>query len=476
MDRTSSTAPDATSRPWELPIALDRAAAAPLRRQLAEQLRAAIRAGRLPAGSALPSTRDLAEQLGVSRGIVLDAYGQIAAEGDIELRTRARPVVRRVAGARAHPPAREPLPARYDLVAGAPDLSLFPRRDWLRAVRHALATVPDAGLDYDREPRGGVALRAALAAYLARVRGVASTPDQLLVTHGFKHGLDLVCRVLARRGARAVAVEDPSYDGTWDAIRGNGLTVVPVPVDGDGLLVDELARRAVDAVVVTPAHQFPSGVVLAPGRRRSLIDWAAATGGLILEDDYDAEYRYDRSPIETLQGVAPTHTVYLATASKTLAPALRLGWLAAPEGLAEELAQARRASGGGSRAIDEHAYAWLLGSGAIDRHLRRTRAVYAERREVLGAAVAERFAAAPRSAPRAGLHMVLPLGAGADDAAVVRRAAARNVRIRSLASYRLARAPSPPALVLGYGRLPVASIAPALDALAAAAGASGPVA
>jgi GntR family transcriptional regulator / MocR family aminotransferase len=163
MDRTSSTAPDATSRPWELPIALDRAAAAPLRRQLAEQLRAAIRAGRLPAGAALPSTRDLAEQLGVSRGIVLDAYGQIAAEGDIELRTRARPVVRRVAGARPHPPAREPPPARYDLVAGAPDLSLFPRRDWLRAVRHALADVPDAGLDYDREPRGGVALRAALA-------------------------------------------------------------------------------------------------------------------------------------------------------------------------------------------------------------------------------------------------------------------------------------------------------------------------
>ena len=465
MDRSSSTASDATSRPWELLIALDRSAAIPMRRQLAEHLRSAIRAGRLPAGAPLPSTRDLAGQLGVSRGIVLDAYGQLAAEGEIELRPRARPVVRRVARTDPGVPVEPALP-RYDLVAGAPDLSLFPRRDWLRAVRHALATIPDSALDYDRDARGGVALRVALAAYLGRVRGVASTPDRLLVTHGFKHGLDLVCRVLARRGAQAVAVEDPSYDGAWEAIRRSGLAVVPIPVDDDGLVVDELERRPVDAVVVTPAHQFPTGVTLAPARRRRLIEWASATGGLILEDDYDAEYRYDRSPVATLQGIAPRHTVYLATASKTLAPALRLGWLAAPEELAEELAAARSASGSGSRAIDEHAYAWLLESGAIDRHLRRTRAVYQERREVLGAAIARHFAEAPRSTPRAGLHTVLPLPAGVDDGAVVRRAAAGNVRIRSLASYRLASEPLPPALVLGYGRLPASSIAPALAILA----------
>ena len=307
----------------------------------------------------------LAEALGVSRGVVSEAYAQIAAEGWIEVRHGAAPVVRAVpaaptaatgdAPAAASPPAAAPRRApRLDLTATAPDLSAFPRRAWSAALRHVLATMPDAALDYG-EPHGDAELRAELAAYLVRVRGVA--PAELVVTGGYTQGLWLTCRALAARGATRVAVEDPSLDDSWATIRSAGLEVVGVPVDEHGIVPDDLDA---DAVLVTPAHQFPTGAVLAPERRRALLAW----GGIVIEDDYDSEYRYDRAPIGTLQRLAPDRVVYLGTASKTLAPALRLGWLLAPPALADAIAQER----------------WAVDSGGAGDRRTRLRAAARDRR------------------------------------------------------------------------------------------------
>jgi len=440
----------------------------PLRHQLAQRLRAAVADGRLPAGTALPSSRALAAQLAVSRGVVSDAYEQLAAEGFLASRPRARPVVRRAPTTPRGASAPAGPAVRYDLVPGVPDLALFPRRAWQQAVRRAVASCSDAALDYDRTGRGTPALRTALAAYLARTRGLAADPERLVTTSGFRQGLDLACRLLAARGGRAIAVEDPSYDGQWETIRRHGLRVAPVPTDEDGIDVGALAATRADAVVVTPAHQFPTGVLLAPGRRAALRDWAHATGALILEDDYDAEYRDDRTAVGALQALAPEHTLHLGSASKILAPALRLGWVVAPRALAAELAAARRAADGGARALDEHALAHLLETGGVDRHLRRARAAYRERRAALAAAVAEHLPAARLAARDAGLHAVLELPPRTDADAAAAAAARLGVRVRSLGSYRLTAPRSAPALVLGYGRLPAPSLAAAVALLARA--------
>jgi GntR family transcriptional regulator/MocR family aminotransferase len=509
----------------ELFAPLDRAAPTPLRAQLEDAICAAITGGGAPAGTRLPASRVLAEALGVSRGVVSEAYAQIAAEGWIEVRHGAAPVVRDVpaaphtaaapdggaplaggapgplagaapagaaaslagaartgaagplagaasAGAAGPLPgaasvgAAGPLPGaasagaagplgvaaspapRLDLTATAPDLSAFPRRAWSAAIRHVLATMPDAALDYG-EPHGDSELRAELAAYLVRVRGVA--PAELVVTGGYTQGLWLTCRALAARGATRVAVEDPSLDDSWATIRSAGLEVVGVPVDEHGIVPDGLDA---DAVLVTPAHQFPTGAVLAPERRRALLAW----GGIVIEDDYDSEYRYDRAPIGTLQRLAPDRVVYLGTASKTLAPALRLGWLLAPPALADAIALERWAVDSGGAAIAARAYARLLATGEVDRHLRRTRREYRERRDRLVAALADRLPSCRVDGVAAGLHLLLRLPAGTDERAVVDALAERRIRIRGVASYRLTPRPDAPALVIGYGRIPLAAI------------------
>ena len=443
----------------ELFAPLDRESPAPLRAQLEDAICAAITGGGAPAGTRLPASRVLAEALGVSRGVVSEAYAQIAAEGWIEIRHGAAPVVRATGvaseadGIAPAPP--DPAP-RLDLTATAPDLSAFPRRAWSAALRHVLATMPDAALDYG-EPHGDPELRAELAAYLVRVRGVA--PASLVVTGGYTQGLWLTCRALAARGARRVAVEDPSLDDSWATIRSAGLEVVGVPVDEHGIDPGSLDA---DAVLVTPAHQFPTGAVLAPERRRALLAW----GGIVIEDDYDSEYRYDRAPIGTLQRLAPDRVVYLGTASKTLAPALRLGWLLAPPALAEAIAHERWAVDSGGAAIAARAYARLLATGEVDRHLRRTRREYRERRDRLVAALLERLPACEVAGVAAGLHLLLRLPAGTDERAVVDTLAARRIRIRGLGSYRLTPRIDDPALVLGYGRIPLASIDAAVAALA----------
>ena len=288
-----------------------------------------------------------------------------------------------------------------------------------------------------------------------RVRGLAAT--DVVLTNGYTQGLWLTCRALAVRGARRVAVEDPSLDDAWRTIGSAGLEVVGLPVDEHGVVLDDLDA---DALLVTPAHQFPTGAVLAPDRRRALLAW----GGIVIEDDYDSEYRYDRAPVGTLQRLAPDRVVYLGTASKTLAPALRLGWLVAPPDLAEAIAHDRWSVDSGGDAVTARAYARLLAGGEVDRHLRRTRREYRERRDRLVAAL-ERHGFEVGGVA-AGLHLLLRLPPGTDEAAVVERLAEQRIRIRGLASYGLS--PHPPALVLGYGRLPLAAIDAAVDQLAAA--------
>lgn len=447
----------------ELFAALDRGAPEPLRAQLEDAICAAITGGGAPPGTRLPATRVLAEALHVSRGVVSEAYAQIAAEGWIETRRGSAPIVRAVPApaTTAHSAsgtsdfAEAP---RLDLTANAPDLSAFPRRAWSAALRRTIATMPDAALDYG-DPQGDPELRAELAAYLVRVRGVVATPAQLAVTGGYTQGLWLTCRALAARGATRIAVEDPSLDDAWHTIRSAGLEVVGLPVDGDGIRVDALHA---DVVLVTPAHQFPTGAVLAPDRRRALLAW----GGIVIEDDYDSEYRYDRAPVGTLQRLAPDRVVYLGTTSKTLAPALRLGWLVAPAELVEAIARERWAVDSGGAAIAARAYARLLATGEVDRHLRRTRRDYRERRDALVTALEARLPQCEIGGVAAGLHLLLRLPPGTDEAAVVKALAERRIRIRGLAGYRLTPVPREPALVVGYGRLPLAAIDAAVEQLA----------
>ena len=410
----------------------------PLRAQLEAAVRDAIAGGGLRAGQRLPASRVLAETLRVSRGVVSEAYAQLAAEGWIEIHRGSAPVVRAGAAERPSPHAAAPPAApRLDLRATAPDLASFPRRAWGAALRRAVATLPDAALDYG-DPAGDPELRAELAAYLVRVRGAAASPDALVVTSGYTHGLWLVCRVLAARGARRIAVEDPSLDDNWATIRSAGLELVPLPVDDDGARVDALGDA--DAALVTPAHQFPTGAVLAPERRRALLEW----GGLVIEDDYDSEYRYDRAPVGTLQRLAPDRVVHLGTASKTLAPALRLGWMLAPPDLAEAVAAERWPIDSGGPAIAERAYARLLSTGEVDRHLRRTRREYRARRDHLVELLEARLPDCRVDGIAAGLHLLLRLPDGADEDAAVAALEERRIRIRGVSGYRLTPRPGSP--------------------------------
>jgi GntR family transcriptional regulator / MocR family aminotransferase len=464
-----------TSRPVDLLLEVRRDAPGTLGAQIEEQLRRAIRDGSLRPGAGVPSTRDLARQLGVSRRIAVDAYAQLAAEGYLVLRQGARPRVSDAAGtgrdrdatATGSGPAPAPAAVRYDFRPSVPDVSRFPREAWLRALRQALAECSDADLGYG-DPRGADVLRDALADHLGRTRGVVADTGRVVVTCGFQQGLDLVCRVLVARGAKRMAFEDPSFSEQREIAARAGLEPVGVPVDGEGLRVDALAATDADAVVVTAAHQHPTGVVLSGERRAALLAWLRDGGRTAIEDDYDAEYRYDRAAVGALQGLDPDHVVYAGSASKTLAPALRLGWLVTPAGLVREIRKAKHLADQQTDRIEQLAFAGFLGRGELDRHLRRMRTAYRARRDALVAALADELPDATVRGIAAGLHATVELRADDDEAAILGEAAERRIAFSTMSAHRIAPDPGPPVLLLGYGQVPEAAIRPGVREIAAA--------
>jgi GntR family transcriptional regulator/MocR family aminotransferase len=374
------------------------------------------------------------------------------------------------AGPDAPPPPGPPAAIRpmiADFRHGVPDLRLAPREDWAWAIREVCRTAPNAAFDYG-DPVGERRLRDVLAAYLRRVRAVAATGDQVIVGNGMAQALGLVLRALAATdGIGTVAFEDPGPAGsTTEQAAAAGLTALPVPVDGDGLDVAALERGGARAVLVTPAHQWPTGVVLAGHRRQELIAWARRRGGVILEDDNDAEFRYDRDPVGSLQGLAPDCVVSLGTVSKSLAPALRLGWLIAPDRLLPALAHAKRIADRGSPGLDQLALATLIESGRYDRHLRRARTEYAARRETLLSALATHAPGLRVTGLAAGFHAVLHLPAGTDERRLIERAGHRGVGLYGLTPMHHTARPAAPGLVLGFGDTPRGAIEAGIAAVA----------
>jgi GntR family transcriptional regulator/MocR family aminotransferase len=443
-----------TSQPLEVLVSVARDDARTLRAQIEDQLRGAIRAGTLRPGTRVPSSRDLARQLGVSRPVVVEAYAQLDAEGYLSIRQGAHP---RVSSAAAVVGAVETEPEvvrrpRFDLRPSAPDLSAFPRTPWLRSLREALASISDAELDYG-DVRGAERLRFALAEYLGRVRGVVADPARVIVTSGYAQGRGLVCRALAAAGAKRIAIEDPSHPEQRAAMTRAGLALVPIGVDDAGLDVERLEAAAVDAVVLTPAHQFPSGAVLAGDRRAALLDWLRRSDAIAIEDDYDAEYRYDRSPVGALQGLEPDRIVYAGTASKILAPALRIGWLVVPEQLADTVIEEKRLADLGTARIEQHALADFLARGELDRHLRRMRGRYRRRRDTLVRALSDVLPEAEIQGISAGLHAAVRLPDTDDEHAIVGGARRRGIELGAIGDYRI-EAAGPPTLLLGYARSP----------------------
>jgi GntR family transcriptional regulator / MocR family aminotransferase len=447
-------------------VVLRRDAQIPLHRQIEASIREAIRAGRLPRGSSLPPSRVLAADLGVSRGVVVEAYQQLTAEGYLAsyaggyTQVAAGPAPA-VAGLRL---ARE-TPPRIDLSYGRADVSSFPRAAWLRAIRGALAGAPNDVFGY-LAGSGVPQLRTAIAGYLNRVRGTVAQPDHMVICTGYAQGIALLVGVLAARGARRLALEDPSSgDDALPAGRAAGLEVVGIPVDRDGIRVDALRASGADAVVLTPSHQWPTGSVLSAENRSAVLRWAAEGGAVVIEDDYDAEYRYDRTPVGALQGLAPDRVVYAGSASKTLAPGLRLGWFVMPEHLAGPMAAAKIAADRGSPALEQLALADLIGKGEFDRHLRRMRPVYRRRRDALLAALARRLPWLEPAGVSAGLHLVTWLPPDLDEAAVVEAAAHAGVGIEGVTPYRISH-PGPGGLIFGYATVNEQAIAEGVDILA----------
>ena len=466
-----------TNLAWDTLLDLGDRHDGPLHARLSGVLREAIRGGRLPAGSALPPSRALSEDLGCSRWVVTEAYAQLAAEGYVAARvgsgTRVRPLDRTGSG---HPPPEAP-PAwapRIDLAPGLPDLRAFPLVRWVSALRSVAATLPYTELGYP-DPAGHPRLRQVLAGYLTRVRGALVDPAHVMVRRGVTDATGWACQALHAAGIGAVAVEDPGWHRLREAAAGAGLRVVPTRVDSHGLRVGDLDRDpAVRAVIVSPTHQFPTGVVLSAERRSALVDWARRVDGLILEDDYDAEFRYDRRPVGTIQGTDPSRVVLLGSLSKTLSPALGIGWLVAPPSWIDPL-RATTGTLAWPSTLDQLTFAAFLEAGSYDRHLRAARKRYRLRRDRLVLALAEHLPDARLLGVAAGLHLVVQLDDAVDCAAVVTRAAASGMRVANLDTYRCRDDVAGPGLVLGYGNLADSQLDEAVVLLATTVAESRPV-
>jgi GntR family transcriptional regulator / MocR family aminotransferase len=445
-------------------IALERERGETLRAALRRTLRDAIRAGALREGVRLPASRVLARHLGVSRGVVSDAYAQLEAEGFLIIESREAPVVAAVSSPLAGRRPSERLTTRaprYDLTPTTPDVTVFPTRRWLAAYDTAARHASLATLDY-RDPRGERGLREVLADRLGRTRGVIADPGQIVVVQGTAQGVDVLLRSLKARGAKRIAVEDPSHTTQHERVHAHALELAAQPVDAHGVVVDGLAA---DALLLTPAHQFPTGCVLSGERRRALLRWAASSDALLIEDDYDAEFRYDREPVRALQGLAPDQVVQLGTVSKTLAPAIRLGWVIAPDGLVDDIERAKRLADDFSPALDQLALARLISSGEYDRQLRRARAIYRRRRDALVSAFAAQLPELRVEGIAAGVHLVLRLPSGCDDNAIVADAAKARILVEPLSRFYV-HAARGFGLVVGYGRLHPASVNDVAKALA----------
>ena len=437
-----------------------------VRAGLERALRDAVRSGRLPPGTRLPSSRVLARDLGIARGTVTQAYEQLVAEGFLTSLPRSGV---RVAPGPAGPPEPGPTLAGtwlppvpgVDLRPGLPDLSLFPRREWLAATRQVLQTAPNSAFGYGAWS-GHEELRATLAEYLGRARGVLTTADHIVVCAGYTHALQIIYRALRQIGASSVAFEDPFIADYPSFSRESGLQVAHVPVDQEGLVTDQLAGQ--DIVIVTPAHQYPLGVTLSPPRRTRLLEWAQRTGAYVVEDDYDGEFRYDRQPVGALQGLAPDRVIYAGTVSKTLAPGLRLAWLAVPTSLIPAFRQSAACDDNHVSVVDQLALARLIQTGDLDRHLRRCRARYRRRRDRLGAAVAERLPRTRLSGIAAGLHAVLYVP-DADEADLCAHLARHEVAVDGLAAYHHRPQAAPSGIVIGYATPPEHAYAAAVSAL-----------
>ncbi|WP_432009935.1 PLP-dependent aminotransferase family protein [Streptomyces cucumeris] len=454
---------------------------------LAERLRLAIADGRLPVGSTLPASRRLAADLGVSRGVVTDAYQRLAEAGHVTGNGRGgTTVVSAPALPRPEPPPAGPppssalfgpappgadifdrlrtTPARIDLSPGLPDLAAFPRAAWLRAERTVLNTLEPSAFGYS-DPSGAPAVRRSIARWLALNRGIRVDADEVMIVAGVSQALSLIAHVLRQDGITGIAVEDPCSLGIRQHLDYWGMDTPPVRVDGDGVCVEELRATGAKAVVLTPAHQFPTGVVLHGERRRQLSRWAE-DGGLIIEDDYDAEHRYDRPPVSALRAALPEHVFYTGSISKLLAPALRLGWLLAPTRYRDDLALAKRNSDLGNAVLPQLVLAELLDSGELERQLRLLRRRHVQRRDVMIKAIADQLPGTVVHGAAAGLHLTLTLAPGVDDVALAAAAFARGVKAHPLSWY--GQRPGRPGIVLGYAASPPGDIVEGIAALGAA--------
>ncbi|MYW66433.1 aminotransferase class I/II-fold pyridoxal phosphate-dependent enzyme [Streptomyces sp. SID8379] len=406
-------------------------------------LRDAVRSGRLAPGTRLPPYRALAADLGVARNTVADAYAELVAEGWLTARQgsgtrvaeRARPP--EPSGGPASPRTAVPVRSRgpvHDLRQGAPDASAFPRAAWATAYRRALNAAPVAAFG-PGDPQGRIELRTALTEYLARSRGVRAEPGRIVICSGFAHALRLLYGEKVLRGP--LAVEEYGLGFHRELLAGAGVRTIPLPVDEHGALVGELGAlgAGVRGVLLTPAHQFPTGGPLHAERRAAVVDWARRRDGLVMEDDYDGEFRYDRKPVGAVQGLDPERVVYVGSVSKSLSPALRLGWMVLPEHLVAEVVAAKGEREGWASALDQLALAEFLSSGAYDRHVRRMRQRYRGRRDLLVAALAERAPWVRVSGIAAGLHAVLRVPSGRERD-VVEAARGRGISVDGLAEFR----------------------------------------
>ncbi|MEV4316851.1 PLP-dependent aminotransferase family protein [Actinocrispum sp. NPDC049592] len=412
------------------------------RKALADAVRKAIRDGRWQPGAVVPSTRALAHDLGIARGTVTRVYSDLAAEGYLESSQGAPTKVATAgAGPEAIPEtayARKPSP-RWNLEPGRPDPSLFPRDLWATAAKRVLQHTPNETFGYG-EPRGSLVLRTTLAAYIGRSRGVIADPARIVVCAGFSQAITVLGKALQDLGITEMAFEDPSFNRFRNLAEASGQQIVGVPVDEHGLRVDQLTSPS---VVVTPAHQAPIGVTMAPNRRTAL----AGSGAIVIEDDYDGEFRYDRHQVGALQALAPERVVYSGTASKSLAPSLRLSWLALPRFLVDPVIAALEATGTHPGVLEQLILADMISTRAYDRHVRRCRAEYRSRRDKVVAALPAHLKPHGISA---GLHLMLPLSREVE-ATVPGIAARHSLAIHTLAAHRMTGADNPNGLIVGYG-------------------------
>ncbi|WP_051763400.1 PLP-dependent aminotransferase family protein [Streptomyces virginiae] len=463
---TPATTPD--PGPGGADLHLELPAEGARRTALAQALRGAVRSGRLAGGTLLPPYRTLAADLGLARNAVADAYAELVAEGWFTARQGSGTrVAEGVATPDAPTATAGPAPdrPRHDLLQGKPDPASFPRAAWATSARRALAEAPTEAFG-PGDPQGRPELRRALAGYLSRARGVRCGPENIVICSGFANGL----RLLASVRPPDWAVEAYGLPFHHGILRTAGVHPHPVQVDEDGARTTELPSR-VPTLLLTPAHQFPTGGRLLPARRAAAVEWARGTGAVIVEDDYDGEFRYDRKPVGALQGLAPEHVVYAGSLSKSLSPALRLGWLVLPDLLRDQVLAAKGLRESWASALDQLALADFIDCGAYDRHVRRMRLRYRDRRDQLAAVLAARAPEVRVTGISAGLHAVLELPPGQESPALA-AARAAGLALDGLSTYRHPADPTPPraGLVVGYAAPPDSAFTRALDVLAGVVG------